>query len=306
MVSALDTALGFVVREGVLLAVLFFAVAFAIAMVQQSIGQRLTNALGKTSLETGSAMAAIAGAVTPFCSCSTVPVLSGMLQARVRFGVCFTFLIASPVINEGLLLVLLRHQSSAQAVVFVATAFALSVAFGVALDRIGMARYVKALPDPGFGGAVKVADGTRIRVPLAAKAKFAARSAWAEFKTSAPYLAVGLLAGAAIYGYVPHEALAQLQDNLPGWALVIAMALVGVPFYVSPAMVAPIAVALLDKGLGIGPVAAFLVSAAGTSIPEMILLVRLFRAPLVVWHVVAIVVSATVIGLVLDVASRLL
>lgn len=304
--SALDTALGFVVREGVLLAVLFFAVAFAIAMVQQSIGQRLTNALGKTSLETGSAMAAIAGAVTPFCSCSTVPVLSGMLQARVRFGVCFTFLIASPVINEGLLLVLLRHQSSAQAVVFVATAFALSVAFGVALDRIGMARYVKALPDPGFGGAVKVADGTRIRVPLAAKAKFAARSAWAEFKTSAPYLAVGLLAGAAIYGYVPHEALAQLQDNLPGWALVIAMALVGVPFYVSPAMVVPIAVALLDKGLGIGPVAAFLVSAAGTSIPEMILLVRLFRAPLVVWHVVAIVVSATVIGLVLDVASRLL
>ena len=304
--SALDTALGFVLREGVLLAVLFFTVAFAIAMVQQSVGQRLTDALGKTSLETGSAMAAIAGAVTPFCSCSTVPVLSGMLQARVRFGVCFTFLIASPVINEGVLLVLLRHQSSAQAVVFVATAFALSVAFGVALDRIGMARYVKALPDPGVGGAVKVAGGTPLSVPLAAKVKFAARSAWAEFKTSAPYLALGVLAGAAIYGYVPHEALAQLQANLPGWALVMAMALVGVPFYVSPAMVVPIAVALLDKGLGIGPVAAFLVSAAGTSIPEMILLVRLFRAPLVVWHIVAIVVSATVIGLVLDLASRLL
>jgi len=218
-VSALDTALGFVLREGVLLAVLFFTVAFAIAMVQQSVGQRLTDALGKTSLETGSAMAAIAGAVTPFCSCSTVPVLSGMLQARVRFGVCFTFLIASPVINEGVLLVLLRHQSSAQAVVFVATAFALSVAFGVALDRIGMARYVKALPDPGVGGAVKVAGGTPLSVPLAAKVKFAARSAWAEFKTSAPYLALGVLAGAAIYGYVPHEALAQLQANLPGWAL---------------------------------------------------------------------------------------
>lgn len=306
MVSALDTALGFVLREGLLLAVLFFGVAFAIAMVQQSFGQRLTNALGKTSLETGSALAAIAGAVTPFCSCSTVPVLSGMLQARVRFGVCFTFLIASPVINEGVLLVLLRHQSSAQAILFVTTAFALSVAFGVALDRIGMARFVKVLPDAGVGGAVNVAGGTAIRVPLRAKARFAARSAWAEFKTSAPYLAVGVLAGAAIYGYVPHEALTQLQASLPRWALVLAMALIGVPFYVSPAMVVPIAVALLDKGLGIGPVAAFLVSAAGTSIPEMILLVRLFRAPLVVWHVVAIVVSATVIGLVLEVASRLL
>jgi uncharacterized membrane protein YraQ (UPF0718 family) len=302
----LDTALAFVLKEGLLLAVLFFGVAFAIAMVQQTVGQRLTKALGKTSLETGAALAAVAGAVTPFCSCSTVPVLSGMLQSRVRFGVCFTFLIASPVINEGLLLVLLRHQSSAQAILFVVTAFALSVAFGVAMDRFGMARFVKVFPESGVGGAVKVSDGNPRQVRLAVRVRFAARSAWVEFKTSAPYLAVGVLAGAAIHGYVPHEALAQLQSSLPGWALVLAMALIGVPFYVSPAMVVPIAVALLDKGLGIGPLAAFLVSAAGTSIPEMILLVRLFRAPLVAWHVVAIVVCATVIGLVLDVASRLL
>jgi uncharacterized membrane protein YraQ (UPF0718 family) len=305
-VSAFETAAAFVLREGVLLALLFFGVSFAIALVQQSAGQRLAAALGRTSLETGAALAAVAGAVTPFCSCSTVPVLSGMLQARVRFGVCFTFLIASPVINEGVLLVLLRHEAAAQAALFVATAFGLSVAFGVGLDRLGMARFVKALPDAGVGGAVKVtADGTAARVPLRARARFAARSAWAEFKTSAPYLAVGVAAGAAIYGYVPHETLAAWQAHLPTWALVVAMALVGVPFYVSPAMVVPIAVALLDKGLGIGPVAAFLVSAAGTSVPEMILLVRLFRAPLVAWHVVAIVVSATVIGLVLDVASRI-
>lgn len=307
MSGAFEAALAFVLREGVLLAVLFLGISFAVAMVQQSVGQRLTQALGRTSLEAGSALAAVAGAVTPFCSCSTVPVLSGMLQARVRFGVCFTFLIASPLINEGVLLVLLRHQSSAQAILFVATAFALSVGFGVALDRLGMARFVKALPDAGPGGAVKVEVGDLAwRVPLRAKARFAARSAWAELRTSAPYLAVGVLAGAAIYGYVPHEALAEWQAHLPAWALVVVMALVGVPFYVSPAMVVPIAVALLDKGLGIGPVAAFLVSAAGTSVPEMILLVRLFRAPLVVWHVVAIVVSATAIGLVLDVASHIL
>lgn len=304
--SELDNAIAFVLQEGLLLAVMFFAVAFAIAMAQQTVGQRVTNALGKTSLQTGAALAAVAGAVTPFCSCSTVPVLSGMLQSRVRFGVCFTFLIASPVINEGVLLVLLRHQSSAQAIVFVITAFALSVAFGVALDRLGMARFVKELPGAGVGGAVKVSQSKPMPVRLAVRTRFAARSAYAELKTSAPYLAVGVLAGAAIHGYVPHDALAQLQASLPGWALVVAMALVGVPFYVSPAMVVPIAVALLDKGLGIGPLAAFLVSAAGTSIPEMILLARLFRAPLVAWHVLAIVVSATVIGLVLDVASHLL
>lgn len=99
--SALDIALGFLLREGLLLAVLFFLVAFVIAMVQQTVGQRLTNALGKTSLEGGAALAAAAGAVTPFCSCSTVPVLSGMLQSRVRFGVCFTFLILAAMQERG-------------------------------------------------------------------------------------------------------------------------------------------------------------------------------------------------------------
>ena len=301
--DALHTVIRFLLTEGALLAALFFLVAFGIALLQQTVGQRLNAALGKTSLTTGAMMAATAGAVTPFCSCSTVPVLSGMLQARVRFGVCFTFLIASPVINEGLLLVLLRQQSTAQALVFLTTAFALSVAFGVLLDRLGMARFVKPLTAPVLAGAVRVEVTSQV-VPLQARVRFAARAAWAELRASAPYLAVGLLAGALIYGYVPQEALLQLKSLLPAWALVFAMALIGVPFYVSPAMVVPIALALLSKGLDIGPVAAFLVSAAGTSVPEIILLSRLFKGPLIVWHVIAIVVSATVIGLVLEFASK--
>ena len=300
--SSLHTMGEFILTEGVLLAALFFGVAFAIALLQQTVGPSLTSALGKTSLGTGAVLAATAGAVTPFCSCSTVPVLSGMLRSQLRFGVCFTFLIASPVINEGVLLVLLRHQSTAQAAVFLVTAFALCVGFGVLLDRIGMARFVKALPAAQLAGAVHVGS-TPVAVPLRAKLRFAARSAWGELKSSSPYLAVGIVAGALIYGYVPQEALLELRASLPAWALVAAMALLGVPFYVSPAMVVPIALALLDKGLGVGPLAAFLVSAAGTSIPEMILLARLFKAPLIVWHGVAIVTSATVIGLVLEFAS---
>ncbi len=295
----------FILTEGVLLAALFFMVAFVIALLQQTFGQTLSDTLGKTSLGTGAVLAATAGAVTPFCSCSTVPVLSGMLRSQLRFGVCFTFLIASPVINEGVLLVLLRHQSAAQAGVFLVTAFALSVAFGVFVDRIGMARFVKLLPAASPVGAVHV-GGTTVTVPLSAKLRFALRSAWVELKSSSPYLATGVVAGALIYGYVPQAALLELQAGLPAWALITAMALIGVPFYVSPAMVVPIALALLDKGLGTGPVAAFLVSAAGTSIPEMILLARLFKAPLIVWHVVAIVTSATVIGLVLEFASKTL
>lgn len=303
--SSLGAVASFIVTEGTLLAVLFFLVALVVALLQQSVGEKLSGALGKTSLETGAVLAATAGAVTPFCSCSTVPILSGMLQARVRFGVCFTFLIASPVINEGVLLVLLRQQSMAQATLFLAVAFVLSVGFGVMLDRMGMARYVKIAPAAAsLEGAVQV-SGDGPSVPFRARLRFAANTAWHELKSAAPYLAVGVVAGAFIYGYVPQDALLQLKEWFPGWVLIVVMALVGMPFYVNAAMVIPIAIALLDKGLGIGPVTAFLVSAAGTSIPEMIMLVRLFKAPLIVWHIVSIVASATVIGLVLEYASLL-
>ncbi len=294
----------FILKEGALLAVLFFLVAFAVAMLQQSVGQKINNALAGTSLEKGVLLAATAGAVTPFCSCSTVPILSGMLQARIRFGVCFTFLIASPVINEGLLIVLLRQQSTLEATLFLVVAFVLSVGFGLFLDRIGMVRYVKLVPKAmNIGGAIRI-EGSSAPVSLLARLRFASHTAWHELKSSAPYLAVGIVAGALIYGYVPQELLMQLKEWLPSWVLIVVMAMIGVPFYVNAAMIVPIAVALLGKGLGVGPVAAFLVSAAGTSIPEMIMLVRLFKAPLILWHLVAILVSATFIGLTLDQAVK--
>lgn len=302
----LRAMLEFIVYEGAILGLLFFVIAFAVAMLQQSLGNKLNDALGKTSLETGTVLAATAGAVTPFCSCSTVPVLSGMLRARVRFGICFTFLIASPVINEGVLLVLLREFSLSMATVFLLVAGMLSVAFGIALDRLGFARYVRlAGQGADIEDAVRVSSaGGASPTPWGMRARFAVMAALSELRSSGPYLLVGIVIGAFIYGYVPEDAIVQLQHQFPGLLLILVMALVGVPFYVNATMVIPIAVALLGKGVSIGPVAAFLVSAAGTSIPEMILLTKLFRAPLVVSHVVAIVVSATVIGVVLEWASR--
>ena len=296
----------FIVYEGTLLALLFFGIAFAVALLQQSLGNKLNDALNRTSLETGAVLAATAGAVTPFCSCSTVPVLSGMLRARVRFGVCFTFLISSPVINEGVLLVLLREYSIAIATLFLFVAGALSVGFGVLVDRLGFARFVRLAGAAGdIGDAVRVSGSGDIpSVPWVVRIRFAQMAAWNELRTSGPYLAVGIVFGALIHGYVPQDAIVQLQHQFPGVLLIIAMAIIGLPFYVNATMVIPIAVALLSKGVAIGPVVAFLVSAAGTSIPEMILLAKLFKAPLVVSHVVAIVVSATVIGVVLDWAVR--
>ncbi|WP_157264188.1 permease [Azohydromonas aeria] len=304
--NGVQAVLEFIVYEGTLLALLFYGVALAVTLLQQGIGRKLNDALGRTSLETGAVLAATAGAVTPFCSCSTVPVLSGMLRSRVRFGVCFTFLIASPVINEGVLLVLLRQYSVSTAVVFLLVASMLSVAFGLLVDRAGMARYVRLEAQPDVDGATRIDSATVSRVPWPSRLRFASMAAWGELRASAPYLAVGIAIGALIFGYVPQDAIVALQQRYPGIVLIFVLALVGVPFYVNSTMVVPIALALLEKGLSIGPVTAFLVSSAGTSIPEMIMLSRLFKAPLLVSHVVTIVASATVIGIALEWAAHFL
>ncbi len=292
--------LQFVLREGTLLALLFFAVSMFIALLQQSVGQRVNAALAHTSLGIGTALAATAGAVTPFCSCSTVPILTGMLRANIRFGICFTFLIASPVINEGVLLVLLRQYSPTDAAVFLAAAFSLSVAFGVAVDRLGMGQFVKLAADANMGDAIQVGTSHTATVPLRAKLRFATLTAVNELRSAAPHLLIGVSVGSLIYGYVPQDAIADLQSQFPSVLLIFILALAGVPFYVNATMVVPIALALLLKGLTIGPVVAFLVSGAGTSIPEMILLTRLFTLPLMLSHFIAILVSATLIGLVLE------
>jgi uncharacterized membrane protein YraQ (UPF0718 family) len=198
----------------------------------------------------------------------------------------------------------MRQQSMGQAALFLVLAFILSVAFGVLVDRLGMARFLRVKVSANLDGATQVGGTSQSSVPFLARLRFAASGAWTELRSAAPYLAVGIVAGAVIYGYVPDDAVVYVQKMFPGPMLIIVMALLGAPFYVNAAMVVPIALALSAKGLGIGPVAAFLVSAAGTSIPEMIMLVKLFRAPLMLWHFIAIVVSASVIGFALEYASK--
>lgn len=286
----------FLAVEGLLLVLLFYIVTFVVVLLQQITGDGLMSRLRRQSLGKGSVYAAIAGAVTPFCSCSTVPVLSGMLRAGIRFGICFTFLIASPVINEGVILVMLREYNLITALFFVAAASTVSIAFGVLVDQLGFATYLRpAVVGPELEGRIESAGGHG-GLPYLAVLRFASRTALIELRGAAPYLAIGLLIGAFIYGYVPTEWIASLQSHLAPWLQILVLALLGVPLYVNAVMMVPIALALIAKGMVLGPLVAFLVSGAGTSLPELILLGRLFRPTLVVTHVITIVGSAILLG----------
>jgi uncharacterized membrane protein YraQ (UPF0718 family) len=294
-------AFHFILVDGSLLIALFVIITMLVFLTQQlAVGRSVQTALagGARGTWRGAAMAAVGGAVTPFCSCSTVPVLSGMLRAHIPLSACFTFLIASPVINEGVVVLLAGSSGTVEALAYVLMAGTLCVVAGIVVERIGLGRYLRATTErePALPEGYLGASGEALRPPLA----FALHNAWAgtrlELRHLGPYLMAGILVGALIYGYVPTWALAQLAERLPPHWMIVLAALVAAPLYISPLMAVPIGFALIEKGTGAGPVIAFLIAGAGTSLPEMILLGRLFRWQLLLAHIATVLLAALALG----------
>lgn len=297
--STLMDVLTFLLTDGVLLVSLFLLITWLVLLVQQlAVGRAIMTRLTAHGLLSGTSLAALGGAVTPFCSCSTVPVLSGLLRARVRLSACFTFLIASPVINEGVIILLAGTTHLQSLVAFIMIAALLSIGAGLAVEGMGMGRFLRPLEEEcSIEGYV----GNHAATPRpGAAARIAWQGAIHELRQVTPYLAIGLLIGAAIYGFVPTTWLLSWNATMPpAWMIPLA-ALIALPVYVSPVMLVPIGFALLEKGLGIGALTAFLVAAAGSSLPELILLQRLFKWPLLLAHVAAVWLAAVLLGYAAD------
>lgn len=289
----------FLVMDGALLIGLFFLVTWAVVLLQQRIPFQATQSrlLGASGWR--SAMAAsVAGVITPFCSCSTIPVLSGMLRAGVGFAPSFAFLVASPVVSEGVLILLFSTKGALAALTFLIAGLLLTSAAGVLVNRLGLERYVLLAAVPN--GVTYVGSGSPRWPGWRPASRFASLSAVHELRRTAPYLLVGLLIGGLIYGAVPDEMLVSLVEGVPpGW-LYLACALIAVPLYVSPIAALPIGLALIEKGFPAGALVTFLVSAIGTSPPEIILLLRLFKPPLAVVHTIIVVACAIALGIAVD------
>lgn len=287
----------FLLMDGALLIGLFLLVTWAVVMLQQRMPFQATQGtlLGSSGWRSAFA-ASMGGVITPFCSCSTIPVLSGMLRAGVGFVPSFAFLVASPVVNEGVFILLFLTVGFIPGAVFIIAGLALTSAAGVIAGRLGMAKHVTITPAPQssatfLGQKVAAWPGWK------PASRFAWLAAKQELRTVAPYLLVGLLIGGLIYGAVPKEMLMGLVDQLPVAWLYLACALIGVPLYISPIAALPIGFALIEKGFPVGPLVTFLVAAIGTSPPEVMLLFRLFKLPLVIAHTLTVVLCALALGL---------
>jgi uncharacterized protein len=286
----------FVLMDGSLLVGLFLVVTWLVVVAQQRVpvpagGSGWASQSGWRA----SFAASLGGVVTPFCSCSTIPVLTGMLRAGVAFAPSFSFLVASPVINEGVLILLFTAYGPVPALVFLVVGLVLTSAAGVWADKLGLARHVVLTAGSASEGVFLGGSGRRWP-----GLKPAGRMAWMaavqELRKVAPYLAAGLIVGGLIYGLVPKELLMDWVGSVPGPLLYLLCAVMGVPLYVSPMSAIPIGLALLAKGFPVGPLVTLLVAAVGTSLPEMLMLLRMFKFPLVLAHTLTVVVCALVLG----------
>jgi len=287
----------FLLMDGALLVGLFLLITWAVVLLQQKVSfQPTQGSLMHSSGWRSAFVASIGGVLTPFCSCSTIPVLSGMLRAGVAFVPSFAFLVSSPIVSEGVFILLLISVGIIPAVVFILLGLVFTSAAGVAAGSLGLAKHVTLKPAPQSSAAF-LGQSAGVWQGWRPSSRFAWLAAKQELRTVAPYLLGGLLIGGLIYGVVPQQALVTLLDQLPvGW-LYLACALLGVPLYISPITALPIGLALIEKGFPIGPLVTFLVAAIGTSPPEILLLFRLFKFPLVIAHTLTVIACAVGLGL---------
>jgi uncharacterized protein len=271
------------------LIVLFLAISFLVGLLQAWLPNEKVRKPFKTRRPiTGYFVGAAVGAVTPFCSYSTIPVLSGLLRSGAPFGPTMAFLFASPLLDPVVLGVLVFVVGLKGTIIYAALTFLASVGVGALLARVGFEADVK------IEHSSRWASATGLEADLPAWRQ-AWAAAWGFFVPVVPYLLLGTAVGALIYGFVPTGWLVALAGPDQPLAIPVAAAL-GIPMYVNAETFFPITVALLDRGVGVGAVVALIITSMGVSIPEVALLAGLFRPRLVISLVVSVFVVAITSG----------
>ncbi|MCC7566158.1 MAG: permease [Methanomicrobiaceae archaeon] len=289
------------------LLLLFIGISFLVGLIQEYIPpEKIRRTLTAQRPVTGTAMGAVFGALTPFCSCSTIPILLGLIRAGAPFGACMAYLFASPLLNPVIVFLVLALFGPALTLVYSIMAFGIAILSGLALERRGYLRFVRAFvrgegsnaATPAAGccscacetaSAAPTGHGTRMRS--------AVRFASDLFRQVVPYLVLGAAIGAFIYGFVPEDLIVGLAGPENPLAIPVA-AVIGIPMYIRAETIIPISGVLAAKGMGIGAIMALIIGGAGASVPEVTLLASFFERRLLAAFIVTVLGVAVLTGLV--------
>lgn len=295
--SHLGSALQFFFYDTPKVLMLLTGIVFVMGMINSYFTPERTRALlAGRSEGAANAMAATLGIVTPFCSCSAVPLFIGFVQAGVPLGVTFSFLISAPMVNEVALTLLFGLFGWKVAALYLALGLAVAILSGWVIGRLKMEAYledwVRDMPRIQADAVEnRLTLGERIDSGFASVREIVGR-VW-------PYILGGIAIGAAIHGYVPEDFMASIMGKDAWWSVLLAV-LVGIPMYTNAAGVIPIVQALLAKGAALGTVLAFMMSVIGLSLPETIILRKVLKPRLIATFVGVVACGILIVGYVFN------
>ncbi|MCX6694767.1 MAG: permease [Candidatus Altiarchaeota archaeon] len=272
--SKLGQTLNFFVYDSVKILFLLFFMIMAIGFLRTFIPQhRIKGWLSHTRFGIGHFLASVFGAITPFCSCSSIPIFMSFIKAGVPLGITFSFLTTSPIINEYLVVLMLGFFGWKITLAYVASGIFIGTLTGLVMDRLSLEKYLEK--DMTAGDEKEVECRTlKSRVLFGySEAKSIVTKLWM-------WVLVGVGIGAGIHGFIPEETI-QAMISAGGIFTVPIATIIGVPLYASCAAIVPIAVVLFQKGVPLGTALAFMMATSALSLPEAVILRRVMKIHLI-------------------------
>ena len=290
----LGSAVHFFLYDTGKILLLLTAVVFVAAVLRSFVSpERIRALLGGRRQGLGNLAAAGLGVATPFCSCSAVPLFIGFVSAGVPLGITFSFLIASPMVNEVAVVVLASVIGWKFTVLYVATGLTVALLGGFVLERFKPERWVE-----DYVWKIRMGEAAQLEVDNSLRARHA--YAVGQVKEIVgriwKFILIGVGVGAFIHGYVPADFVARIAGD-GGVLSVVGAVLVGVPLYSDAVGIIPIAEVLLHKGVPIGTVLAFMMAVTALSLPEMIILKKVVKVPLLALFAAYLSIAFVIVGL---------
>ncbi|HPQ79299.1 MAG TPA: permease [Candidatus Dojkabacteria bacterium] len=293
--SYTGSAINFFVYDSIKIGLLLIVINYVMAIVRYYLPiDKLKNILtSRKWYGLDYLLAAILGVITPFCSCSSIPLFIGFLSAGVPIGVTFTFLIASPLINESSLILFPAMFGMKTTIIYNLIGVVVSVLGGMLIQKLHVEKYVNADLLKFKSRKEIETENEGKRLELKKLLKYFWIDGWKITKSIFPYVLLGVAIGAIIHGYIPASLIEKYLSTKAWWVVPVAT-LLGIPLYANSVSVIPVMEALIEKGIPLGTALAFMTATVTLSIPEALILKKAMN-----WKLLAIFFGITILGIML-------
>ena len=289
--SHLGDALNFFIYDTLKIFLLLTTIVYVVAIIRAYFPPEKTKRILSHKREyIGNTMAALLGIVTPFCSCSAVPLFIGFVEAGVPLGVTFSFLISSPMVNEIALIMLWGLFGWKIALIYTGTGVVLAIVSGIVIGKLKMEKYVQ-----DYVWQIKAGAGEIVQTTFREKLVYARDYTTELLKRIWPYVIIGIALGGIVHGYIPTDFVVKYAGRDNPFAVLVAV-LIGIPLYSNAAGMIPVVQALVGKGMAMGTVLAFMMSVTAISFPEAVILKNVLKMRLIYTFFGIVTVGVIIVG----------